>query len=125
MLPIAWGVGNGIFPLWGIFWALGNWEENRRKARFAKWAKESGYDLVLHNSRCRVGHPLFQVIDAGTGMYVRVERSTGKVLSTRKGPGPYAGIPIENFDNKAPFVWVFDPRKDRYVKVYRRTGLAD
>ena len=59
-MPIAWGVGPGVFPLVGLFWLLGTWDEKRRQAKFAKWAEESGFDLILHNSRCRVGHPLFQ-----------------------------------------------------------------
>jgi len=29
-----------------------------------------------------------------TGHYVKIDRSAGKILDTKKSPGPYKGVPV-------------------------------
>jgi len=37
---------------------------------------------------------IVQVKNPRTGRYVKIDRTKGKIISSKKSPGPYKGIPI-------------------------------
>jgi len=37
---------------------------------------------------------IVQTKNPRSGKYVKIDRSKGKILSTKKSPGPYKGVPI-------------------------------
>lgn len=37
---------------------------------------------------------IVQTKNPRTGKYVKIDRSKGKILSNKKSPGPYKGVPV-------------------------------
>ena len=116
-----WGIGPGVIPVMGLALLIGEVSERRRRERIREQMKASGADLALHNYLIGPRHSCFQVMEE-SGRYAKIERSTGKVLHRRKVEGHYPGVPVENLDPRATFIYRFDPKQGRYVRVKRRTG---
>jgi hypothetical protein len=48
---------------------------------------------------------IVQIKNPRTGHYVKIDRSEGRVLSHKKSPGPYKGVPIfraRSAESRAP-----------------------
>lgn len=44
---------------------------------------------MIHKER-----DIVQTKNPKTGRYVKIDRSAGKILDTKKSPGPYKGVPV-------------------------------